>query len=84
MDETPEDKADEADEDEEFEYVQPEQVILFTSDTAAFIPCVVTLSESLGGEVLAYQLTPHGLFWLTPQRRWENVEKTTPKLKATK
>jgi len=72
------------DEDAEVEFTQSEQIILSTAESAAYIPCHVSMAEALGGEVLAYQLTAHGLYWLTPQRRWENVEMPIHKLKVTK
>ena len=62
------------DEGIELEFVQPEPVYLGTPSGTFCIPDLDSLTAALGGEVLAYQATETGLWWLTPERRWELVE----------
>lgn len=66
----------EIEEGEEFEFEawEPEPLVLETPVGAIVIPDLAALTESLGGEVLAYQANEGGLFYLTTQRRWVNVE----------
>jgi hypothetical protein len=62
------------DEGIELEFVQPEPVYLGTPSGTFCIPDLDSLTAALGGEVLAYQATETGLWWLTPARRWDLVE----------
>ncbi len=66
--------SDEGEEEGEIEFIEAEPLILDTPAGAIIIPDLAALTESLGGEVLAYQATEGGLFYLTTARRWVNVE----------
>lgn len=58
----------------EVEFIESEPLVLDTPAGAVIIPNLEALTAALGGEVLAYQATEGGLFYLNTARRWVNVE----------
>lgn len=56
---------------------ESEPLVLETLVGAVIIPDLEALTAALGDEVLAYQATENGLFYLSAARRWINVEAAT-------
>lgn len=71
--------SEEAEEDlGEIVFESPEPVIVPAGDGVVIIPCIHTLGEALGGDVIAYSTDASGKFYfMTSAREWSPVE--TPK-----